>query len=167
VSSVVLSLLFLLGAGTGPAAVDASHASSDCWTRVPREVRDALHISYPGLAPLDGACKSYVSADFIGDGRAAHAILMAPHDGAGESSLVVITKQDTWTLSVLREWAVGAAPRMLRVVPPGRYVRSGGLLETPEADEMSALTSRRPGFLAGAWAYFWDGHRWVSVRLSR
>jgi hypothetical protein len=116
---------------------------------------------------MDGSCKSLVSADFNGDGRSDYALLVTSAEGVAEASLILVVKSDEWTLQVVRRWRRGAAPTGVRLLPAGRYLRPGSILEELEYGEVPSLVATRVGLQAGSWAYFWQRSRWLSVRLAR
>ena len=142
-------------------------ASGDCWSDLPSRARQGLHISLDGPFPLDSACKSLVSADFNGDGQTDYALLVASAGGVGESALILVVKSEEWTLQVVRRWSGRGSPTSVRLLPAGRYLRPGSILEELEYGEVPSLVAKRVGLQAGSWAYFWQSGRWVSVRLAR
>jgi hypothetical protein len=145
----------------------SSVASADCWGDLPNGARQGLHISLNGPFPMDGSCKSLVSADFNGDGQADYALLVTSAEGVAEASLILVVKSDEWTLQVVRRWPGRAAPTSVQLLPAGRYLRAGSILEELEYDEVPRIVAKRVGLQAGSWAYFWQRGRWVSVRLAR
>ena len=142
-------------------------ASADCWSDLPGAARQGLHISLNGPFPMDALCTSLVSADFNGDGQADYGLLVTSVEGVAEASLILVVKSDEWTLQVVRRWPGSAAPTSVRLVPAGRYLRAGSILEKLEYDEVPSLVAKRVGLQAGSWVYFWQGGRWLSVRLAR
>jgi hypothetical protein len=166
ISNMTLCVL-LAGTAIGAAMAGEPSPIADCWSEIPADARSGLHIVPLGPAPLDGTCRSHVSADFNGDSQADHAVLVGSANGEGDSSLLLFVKEDAWTLSIVRTWHRSHAPTTLRLMPPGRYMRSGGLLESLEGDEVPSLVSKHVGVVAGSWVYFWNARRWVSVRFAR
>jgi hypothetical protein len=142
-------------------------ASADCWSDLPNQARQGLHISLDGPFPMDSVCQSLVSADFNGDGQTDYALLVTSAEGAAESALMLVVKSEQWTLQVVRKWPGSASPTSVRLLPAGRYLRAGSILEGLEYGEVPSLVATRVGLQAGSWAYFWQGGRWVSVRLAR
>jgi hypothetical protein len=142
-------------------------ASADCWNELPSQARQGLHISLDGPFPMDAACKSLVSADFNGDGQADYALLVVSAEGVPESALILVDKSEQWTLRIVRKWSGSASPTSVRLLPAGRYLRPGSILEELEYGEVPSLVATRVGLQAGSWAYFWQSGRWISVRLAR
>jgi hypothetical protein len=142
-------------------------AIADCWTDLPSQATQGLHISRDGPFPHDGVCRSIVSADFTGDGQEDYALLVTPAEGDAGSALILVVKSEQWTLQVVRRWPPTASPTSVRVLPAGRYLRPGSILEALEDGEIPNLVATRVGLQAGSWAYFWQRGRWISVRLAR
>ena len=141
--------------------------SADCWSDLPHQARQGMHISLGGPFPHDGVCRSLVSADFTGDGQEDYALLVTPAEGGAESALILVVKSEQWTLQVVRKWSGSSSPTSVQVLPAGRYLRPGSILEELEYGEVPSLVATRVGLRAGSWAYFWQGGRWTSVRLAR
>ena len=124
--------------------IASSVAGDDCWNQLPDDARRALRISFAGPFP-NGACKSLVSGDFNGDNLIDYALLVGAVTGAGDSAVVLVLKDQQWTLSAVRRWFGAATPTAMQLLPPGQYVRAGSILEELEPNEVPVLVAKRVG----------------------
>jgi hypothetical protein len=158
----------LLLAMCGALGLVSPLAGADCWSDLPSDATRGLRISLDALPfPNDGECKSLVPADFNGDGQTDYALLVNSAGAVPESALMLVAKAEQWTLTIVRRWSGSGSPTTLRLLPPGRYLRAGSILEPLGYGEVPTFVAKRVGLQAGSWAYFWHGDRWVSVRLAK